>query len=85
MLKCRTIGGILVLFFAFLPLFLSVLFTRLAFLLGGSVAGMLSCPREERLLSELAGVYGYFMAIIACLFVTVSFSLTILAHCAAAI
>ncbi|MBQ8338921.1 MAG: hypothetical protein IJY16_00545 [Clostridia bacterium] len=79
------VGGILVLFFAFLPLFLSVLFTRLAFLLGGSVAGMLSCSREERLLSELAGVYGYFMAIIACLFVTVSFSLTILAHCAAAI
>lgn len=79
------VGGILVLFFAFLPLFLSVLFTRMAFLLGGSVAGMLACPREERLLSELAGVYGYFMAIIACLFVTVSFSLTILAHCAAAI
>lgn len=79
------VGGILVLFFAFLPLFLSVLFTRMALQLGGSVAGMLACQREERLLAELAGVCGYFMAIIACLFVTVSFSLTLLAHCAAAI
>jgi stage III sporulation protein AE len=78
-------GGILVLFFAFLPLFLSILFTRAAFLLGGAAAGMLSCPREERLLGELASVFGYFMAIIACLFVTVAFSLTLLAHCAAAV
>lgn len=78
-------GGILVLFFAFLPLFLSVMFTRTAFLLGGAVAGMLSCPREERLLGELGGVCGYFLAIIACLFVTVAFSLTLLAHCAAAV
>ncbi len=78
-------GGMLVVFFVFLPTFLSVLITRLAFLLGGAVAGLLGCAREERLLSELAGVWGYFLAVIACLFVMTVFSLTLFAHSAAAI
>lgn len=77
-------GAILVIFFAFLPTFLSVMLTRVAFLLAGSVADMLSCPAEGKLLSELSSVYGYFLAIIAVLFVTVLFSLTIFAQCAAA-
>lgn len=79
------VGGILVVLFVFLPPFLSVLLTRLAFLLSGAVAGMLSCTREERFLSELASIYGYFLAVIACLFITVVFSLTLMAHCAAAV
>lgn len=78
-------GGILVLFFAFLPMFLSVLFTRITFLLGGAMAGMLSLPREERLLGEFASVFGYFLAVIAALFVMIFFSLTLMAHCAAAV
>lgn len=78
-------GGIFVVFFLFLPCFLSVLITRLAFLLGGAVAGLLSCPREEKLLGELAGIWGYFLAVIACLFVMTVFSLTLLAHAATAI
>ncbi len=77
-------GAILVLFFAVLPVFLSVLFTRIAFLLGGAVAGMLSCDAERKLLGELSSVYGYFLAIIAVLFVTLVFSLTLFAQCAAA-
>ena len=78
-------GAILVLFFAFLPTLLSVLFTRIAFLLGGAVAGMLSCESERGLLGELASVYGYFLAIISVLFVTLVFSLTLFAQCAAAV
>ena len=78
-------GGILVVLFVFLPTFLSVLITRLTFLLGGAVAGLFGCTREERLLSELAGVWGYFLAVIACLFVMTVFSLTLFAHSAAAI
>ncbi len=77
-------GAILVLFFAFLPIFLSVLLTRIAFLLGGAAAKLLSCDAEEKLLSELASVYGYFLAIIACVFVMMVFSLTLFARCAAA-
>ena len=79
------VGGILVLFFLFLPPFLSTLITRLALLLSSSVAGLLSCPREQRVLSELASVWGYFLSIIACLFVTIVFSLTLLARTGAAI
>ena len=78
------VGGILLIFFAFLPTFLSVLFTKLTLGLASAVAGLLSCKREERLLSELAGVWGYFLAVIAALFVMMVFSLTLLARCAAA-
>ena len=78
-------GAILVLFLVFLPVFLSVLFTRIAFLLGGSVAGLLSCESERGMLSELASVYGYFLAIISVLFITLVFSLTLFAQCAVAI
>ena len=78
-------GGVLVLFFAFLPMFLSVLLARITLLLGGAAAGMLSLPREERLLGEFASVFGYFLAIIAALFVMSFVSLTLMAHCAAAV
>lgn len=78
-------GGVLVLFFAFLPMFLSVMLTRISFLLGGAMAGMLSLSSEERLLGEFASVFGYFLAVIAALFVMIFFSLTLMAHCAAAV
>ena len=77
-------GAILVLFFAFLPTFLSLLFTRIAFLVGGAVSGMLSCEAPGKLLGELSSVFGYFLAVVAVLFVTVTFSLTLFAQCAAA-
>jgi stage III sporulation protein AE len=78
-------GGVILVFLAFLPTFLSVLLLRTAFLLSGAVASMLSCQREERLLAELASVWGYFLAVIACLFVMMVFSLTLFARTAAAI
>lgn len=77
-------GAVAVLFFLFLPTFLSVLLSRICFMLSASVAGMLSANAEEKVLSELASVYGYFLAIISTLFVTVVFSLTLFARCAAA-
>ena len=78
------VGGILIVFFAFLPTFLSVFLTRLTLQLGGALAGLLSCKREEKFLGELASVWGYFLAVIAALFVMMVFSLTLLARCAAA-
>ena len=83
----RTVAGtaaIVVLFLCFLPVFISTLLNRIVFLLGGAMAKVMGCDREERLLSELAAVYGYFLAVIASLFVTVTFSLTLFAHCATA-
>ena len=79
------VGGILVVFFIFLPTFLSVALTRLAFSLSGAVAGLFSCTREQRFLTELSSIWGYFLAIIACLFVMTVFSLTLLARTASAI
>ena len=78
-------GAILVLLFAFLPIFLSVTLGRITFLLSGTVARLLGCEREERLLGEFASVYGYFLAVIAALFVMTVFALTLFAHCATAV
>jgi stage III sporulation protein AE len=83
----RAVAGasaVTVLFFAFLPIFVSLLLTRIAFLLGGAVAKLLSCNAEEKVLAEFASVYGYFLAILASLFVMLTFSLTLFARCAAA-
>lgn len=77
-------GCVLVILFAFLPVFLSVLLSRITFLLGGATAKLLGCDSEEKILSELASVYGYFMAVIASLFVSMTFSLTLFARCATA-
>ena len=83
----RSVAGtmaVLVLFLAFLPIFISVLLNRIVFLLSGAMAKIMGCDNEEKLLSELASVYGYFLAVIASLFVTVTFSLTLFARCAVA-
>ncbi|MCI5675849.1 MAG: hypothetical protein MR343_00170 [Clostridia bacterium] len=82
-----TVGGgaILILFSLFLPVFFSVLCTRIVLLLAASAAGLLDCDREGTLLSEIASVYGYFLAVIASLFVLTVFSLTLFARCATAI
>jgi stage III sporulation protein AE len=77
-------GAILVLFFTFLPVFLSVLLNRTVFLISGAAAKLLGCESEEKILSELGSVYGYFLAVIASIFVTTVFSLTLFARCATA-
>lgn len=77
-------GGILVLFLFFLPTFLTVLLTRVVFLLAGALAELLGVKGEERILGELASVYGYFLAVIAAVFTMAVFSLSLFAHCAVA-
>ena len=78
------VGMLVVLLLIFLPILLSVVIGRITFLLGGSVAKLLGCDGEERILSEMAAVYGYFLAVIACLFVMVVFSVTLFAGIGAA-
>jgi stage III sporulation protein AE len=83
----RSVAGmaaVLALFFLFLPVFVSLLLNRIVFLLGGAMAKLMGCDGEEKLLAELASVYGYFLAVIASLFVTMTFSLTLMARCAVA-
>ncbi|MBQ9777533.1 MAG: hypothetical protein IJW22_01285, partial [Clostridia bacterium] len=77
-------AGLAVLFFAFLPTFLSVLLTRVTFLLSGALAKLFGCEGESVLLGELGSVWGYFLAVTGSLFVMMTFSLTLFARCAAA-
>lgn len=77
-------GGILVLFLFFLPTFLTVLTTRIVFLLCSALAELLEAKSEGRVLSELASVYGFFLAVIAAVFTMAVFALTVFAHCAVA-
>ena len=77
-------GGVVVVLLFFLPFFLNVMLGRITFLLSGAAAKLLGCDGEEKLLSEMASVYGYFMAVIASLFVMTVFSLTLFARCATA-
>ena len=77
-------GVILIFVWLFLPTFVAVIQTRIAFMLAGAVAKLLGCNGEERILTELSAVYGYFLAVIAALFAMTLFSLTLLARCAVA-
>ena len=77
-------GAILALFFTFLPTLLSVLLTRVTFCASGAVAKLLHATNEEKILAELASVYGYFLAVIASVFVMLVCSLTVFTRCAAA-
>lgn len=77
-------GGIIVLLLLFLPMFVSLLVTRIVFLLSGALAELVGATGEGKILSELASVYGFFLAVIAALFVMTVFALTIFTHCAVA-
>ncbi len=59
------ISGIVFIFLLLLPTLVSLLLTRLAFLLGTGVADILGCERESRLLGELGGVYGCMTSVVA--------------------
>ena len=59
------IGGILLVALLVLPTVLSLVATRLVFLLAGGLAEMLGCERENRLLGELGGVFGCLLAVTA--------------------
>lgn len=59
------VGGILFLLMLVLPVLLSLIMTRLAFLLGTGVADLLGCDNESKLLSELGTVWGCMIAVVA--------------------
>ena len=59
------IGGVGLLLLLTLPTFLSLLMTRLVFLLCGGIAEMLGCDAESRLLGELGSAYGCVIAVVS--------------------
>ena len=78
------IGGILFILLLFLPTFLSLIATRLVFLLGSGVAEMLGCENEGRLLSELGTVWGTMIAVMSMCAIMFVFALVIFVRVAVA-
>ena len=79
------IAGILLIALLLLPVLVNVLLTRFALILASSVAELLSCNAESRLLSELHGVYGYILAVSVMCAVMFILALTLLVKTAAAV
>ena len=69
--------GIALVVLLLLPVLISLVMTRLAFLLSSGVADMLGCATEGRLLSELGGVYAIMIAVVSMSSVMFIFALTI--------
>ncbi len=59
------VSGIIFLLMLLLPTLISLLLARLAFLFSGSVADLLGCERESRLIGELGSVYGCMIAVVS--------------------
>ncbi len=59
------VGGIAFIVILVLPVLISLILTRLVFLLTGGVADMLGCETEGKLLSELGSVWGTMIAVVA--------------------
>ncbi|MBR2354144.1 MAG: hypothetical protein IKA76_06575 [Clostridia bacterium] len=59
------IGGVILLGILSLPVLISLILTRLVFLLSVGVAELLGCDREAKLLSELGSAWGIMIAVVA--------------------
>ena len=59
------VGGIVFLMILLLPTLISLLLTRLALIFSGSVAELLGCEGECRIIRELDGVWGLMIAVVA--------------------
>ena len=71
------IGGIILILLLLLPVLISLILTRLVFLLCSGVAEMLGCDTESRFLSEIGGVYGIMIAVVSISSVMFIFALTV--------
>ena len=79
------IGGIVFVLLLLLPVLLSLIVTRLVFLLGSGVAEMLGCEVEGKLISELGGIWGTMIAVVAMCSVMFILALSIFVRIAVAV
>ena len=79
------ICGVLLLILFLLPTFVRLLLYRLVWQIGASLADLLGCDGEKRLLDEIASLCGYLLAAVSICSSVLLLSLTLLAHCALAI
>ncbi len=59
------VGGIAMILILLLPTLVSLLFTRLAFIISGCAAELLGCESESRLMVDLGGVWGCMIAVVS--------------------
>lgn len=71
------VSGIVVILMLLLPTLISLLLTRLALIFAGSVAELLGCEGESRLIRELDSVWGFMIAVVAMCSVMFIFAMTV--------
>ena len=79
------VSGIFFVLLLVLPTFLSLVVTRLVFLIGSGMAEMMGCEVEGKLLSELGGVWGTLIAVVAMCAVMFILALVIFVRIAVAV
>ncbi len=82
-----TVGicAVLLLLLTLFPTLVKLFLIRLTFQISSSVADLLSCDGEKRLLEEFASLSGYLIAAVSVCSSVLLLSLTLLIHCASAI
>lgn len=79
------VSGILLLLLTLLPVLTELLLCRLVWQVGASIADMMGCQPEKKLLDEIASLCGYLAAAVSICSSVFILALTLLAHCASAI
>ena len=82
-----TVGicGLLILLLTLLPTLVELLLYRLVWQIAASIADMLGCESERRLLDELSSLLGYLVAAVAICSSILFLAFTLLVHCLSAI
>lgn len=82
-----TVGicGVLLLLLTLLPTLVELLLVRLTWQLSASLADLLGCDAEKRLLDEFASLLGYLLTAVCICSSVLLLVLTLLTHCASAI
>lgn len=79
------VGIIIVFLLLVLPTLLSVWSFRLSFIASNAVSGLLGCEREGKMISEIASIYGYILAITSICSVMLLFLMTLFVRCSSAL
>ena len=72
---------IIILVLTILPTIISISLYRLTFIISHSLAGILGCDGEGRIIFEISSIFGYLLAIISVCSVILLFLITIFAKC----
>lgn len=78
------LGGVALLLYLLLPHLVGLFLTRTVYAVAGDVAGWLGCDDEAKLLGEVAGLFGYMIAVSTLCVMTFFLSLVLLLKCGAA-